>query len=365
MPKRPFTCIGIKGGRLGDGVWSAPLPPCEPGQEYLFTGHFYQDLANTPSYPVVSIWGQKAVLDSHWMADVFQPLRAYVRCPQVISDPSFRLINELPDKQVWMGKPALLKLASLSGDAVPADRHQGFFYPESFPIGVYGADAGKLEEIKRLAVNTVIVGGRGEALKKTLRECRRLGLRPVLSVPHQPERLKIYLDDLKEAAGSGDLAFYVDDEPELRSVPAGAADDNQRLIKDRFPLASTCMAVVRPLRSRDYLGASDFFMMDQYPFPILPMTWLSDSMDEAAAITGRDRLLSVIQAFHEGEVWPNLPGWQQIDCLAFLSVVHGSRGIFFFSYSDIGKTEEGRSRLARVVGASQCDLPLACREEPQ
>lgn len=369
LPGAPFSCIGIKRGHLDDGEWSAPLPPCEPGQEYVFTGNFYQDRANTPSYPVVSIWGQKAVLDSHWMGDVFQPLRAYVRCPQVASDPFFRLINELPGKQVWMGKPALVKLAALPGDAAPAGDslnnvraastggQKGFFYPNSFPIGVYGADIGKLEEIKRLAVNTVIIGGHGEALKKTLRECRRLGLRPVLSVPHEPERLKIYLDKLQGVDGTSDMAFYVNDEPELRSVPTGEADDIQRLIKDRYPYAATCMAVVRPPRTRDYLGASDFFMMDQYPFPVLPMTWLSDSMDEAAAITGKDRLLSVIQAFHEGEVWPNLPGWQQIDCLAFLSVVHGSRGIFFFSYSDIGKTDEGRSRLARVVGRLNAIYP--------
>jgi len=39
-----------------------------------------------------------------------------------------------------------------------------------------------------------------------------------------------------------------------------------------------------------------------------------------------------------------------MDCLAFLSVVHGSRGVFFFTFGAMGKTAEGRKNLGRVVG---------------
>jgi hypothetical protein len=45
-----------------------------------------------------------------------------------------------------------------------------------------------------------------------------------------------------------------------------------------------------------------------------------------------------------------MPTWQEMDCLAFLSVIHGSRGIFFFTFKEMGKTEEGRQRIGRVVG---------------
>jgi hypothetical protein len=38
-------------------------------------------------------------------------------------------------------------------------------------------------------------------------------------------------------------------------------------------------------------------MLDQYPVPNMPMSWLSDSMDEAALHVGRAWLQSVIQAF--------------------------------------------------------------------
>jgi hypothetical protein len=44
------------------------------------------------------------------------------------------------------------------------------------------------------------------------------------------------------------------------------------------------MAVIRPGNCRDYLDAADFFMMDQYPVPNMPMTWLSDSIERASEI---------------------------------------------------------------------------------
>jgi hypothetical protein len=145
----------------------------------------------------------------------------------------------------------------------------------------------------------------------------------------------------------------VNDEPGIHSFRLNKAADIQRLIKDRFPLAATCMAVVRPQVCRDYLKAADFFMLDQYPVPHMPMTWLSDAMDEAAEAVGRDRLASVIQAFggkhQEKNGWPRMPTWQEMDCLAFLSVVHGSRGIFFYTFAEIGKTKKGREQLGRVL----------------
>jgi hypothetical protein len=44
-----------------------------------------------------------------------------------------------------------------------------------------------------------------------------------------------------------------------------------------------------------------------------------------------------------------MPTGQEMDCLSFLSVVHGSRGIFFFTFAEIGKTKRGQERLSWVV----------------
>lgn len=76
-------------------------------------------------------------------------------------------------------------------------------------------------------------------------------------------------------------------------------------------------------------------------------------MDRAARDTGRNRQVSVIQAFGSEKRkiagWPRMPTWQEMDSLSFLSIVHGSRAIFFYTFSKIGRTDEGLSRLTRVV----------------
>jgi hypothetical protein len=244
---------------------------------------------------------------------------------------------------------------------IPSDRESDalaepapFFDSRSFPIGIYGARIENLEQIKRLAINTVIIAGEGEALKKTIQECHRIGLRYVLAVPRDPDKLLVFLDEIEGMVRRNDVAFYVNDEPELTSFSVGRANDIQELLKERYPNVPTCMAIVRPWACRDYLESADFFMMDQYPVPFMPMTWLADSMDEAADIAGRHRLVSVIQAFGgapgDGPEWPRLPTAEEMDCLAFLSIIHGSRGIFFYTYPVIGGTEKGRKDLGYVVG---------------
>jgi len=343
--------LAAKGGTEASGEWRAPLPACEPGQVYRMSCLFHRDTWNDLSYSYVSVWGQRYLLEKHAPRHAFQPLRVKMVCPSAPRDDFFRFTNEVPDDYFYLAAPRLVRGLPLPAPA-PAP-HNGFFYPGFFPIGIYGADAGNLNELRKLALNTVIIGGEGDRLGKTVASCRKKGLRYVLSPPNDPERLKVYLDRLSQMGVGADdshLAFYVDDEPEMRAVPAGRAEDVQRLVKGRFPRASTGMATVRPSYCREYLRASDFFMIDNYPFPDMPMSWLGDSLDRAAEEAGRDRLLSVIQAFSDGDYWPSLPGWRQMDCLAFLSIVHGSRGIFFYTWSVIGKTAEGRANLGRVVG---------------
>jgi len=356
----PANAAGITGSRDGLAAWSAEIPACKPGEEYLFTGFFYRDYWDNLSYPRISAWGETFELDNHvFSIKSFQLLRAHIACPPAPAENRFRFINDAPGQTFWMAKPALVKEepSPRKPDAAAPQLFAGFF-----PLGVWGANRGNLEQIRSLGINTVLLRDEGEELHRTVRKCRELALRFVLSVPQEPERLRIYLDGLADLKlTEHEAAFYVEDEPELRSIPIGRTHDIRRMIRDRFPKIAACMAVVRPQACRDYLDAADFFMMDQYPVPFRPMTLLSDSMDRAAQDTGRDRLLSVIQAFGGGDEaavgrtrWPT---WEEMDCLAFLSVIHGSRGVFFFSFSDMGRNEDGRERLARVAGRLNAVYP--------
>lgn len=369
---REFYSLGISSGYGNDGKWIGAIKPdgCSEGEEYVFSGLFYRDNWKNGIYPSVTLFGENHYLDNHWKTKTFQPIKIYARCGNKADAGSVIFKNDNPGETFHMGLPKLERhhyFSQRTANNKAKERYQ--FYKNFFPIGVYGADADNLAEIKKLAVNTVIIGGEGEKLKRSIDRCHEVGLRYVLSVPHDPDRLKSYLDYLMPGSNvpfvSGgkkeqeiirryDTAFYVNDEPELTSFPANTASDIQDLIKSRIPDAPTCMAMVRPGSCREYLDAADFFMMDQYPVPNMPMTWLSDSIDKASATAGNERIAAVIQAFggqaYESSGWPRIPTWREMDCLAFLSVVHGSRGIFFYTFSEIGKTREGRESLGRVVG---------------
>ncbi len=357
--------VEIQPGYGECGEWIVPLADCEAGAVYEFRGDFWQRVWENGAYPMVSLWGREFLLNTHWKSKAFQPLRVYVRCPGEVRDQTFRFKNCNPEKDIRMRKPEVRRFYGFAPE--PGVPLKGAFFDEHFfPIGVYGANLENLAEIKKLAINTVVLGGTGKKLREQVEKCHEVGLRYVLSVPHDPDRLVVYLDEISGYVRPYDLAFYVNDEPGIHSFPSAKAVDVNRLIKERFPDCATCMAIVRPQVCGEYKDGADFFMLDQYPVPFMPMTWLSDCMGECEeqvrgqrsevrgqrAEGGGSRLASVIQAFG-GERrldHPRMPTWREMDCLAFLSVVHGSRGIFFYTFSWIGQTEAGRERLGRVVG---------------
>ena len=353
-------------------AWAVPLGKCEPGKEYVFRGEFWRDGWRNGVYPTVSLWGKRFLVNTHLKAKVWQPIRVNVVCPKKITDPNFRFINGNRGTTFKLRRASVERKYRLKGEPELVVK-RGFFKGDFFPIGVYGSELWNLEEIKKLAVNTVILGGRGAKLRQKVERCHEVGLRYVVGVPHDPDKLPVFLNEISEYVRPYDLAFYVNDEPGIWSFPVNRANDINRLIKERFPGCATCMAVVRPQVCGDYAEAADFFMLDQYPVPFMPMGWLSDCMGECAGSLSTDydpqitqiaqiimdkksegRLAAVVQAFG-GEKWkdvgwPRLPSEREMSCLAFLSVVNGARGIFFYTYGIMGKTEVGRKVLGRVVG---------------
>ena len=337
--------IGLTAGYDRQAVWRTRLPDCRPGASYLFSAEFYREVRND-AYPEISVWGRQYRLNTHRMTGSFQKLQAVVACPEKYGEEEkeFLFRNSYPGNTLLMRLPRLVE--GDPGQAAPAPPPAADF----FPIGIYGANAGNLKEIREAGFNTAVIGMNEENVDA----CLSLNISCTLSAPREPEKLMHALDSLGPKPAQGRFLFYVNDEPEIHSFPAWAAEDIQRIIKQRFPDAPTSMAIVRPQGIPFYAKGADYFMLDQYPVPNMPMSWLSESMDEAAAYVGRDRLQSVIQAFgdeqHAPGGWPRLPTFEEMQCLALLSVVHGSRGIYFYTYPSISATAEGREDLARLVG---------------
>ena len=102
-----------------------------------------------------------------------------------------------------------------------------------------------------------------------------------------------------------------------------------------------------------YRQATDIFLLDPYPVPNMPMTWLADSLDEAAQYVPRERLWAVIQAFggdkwRQGG-WPRCPTYLEMRCLTYLALGHGAHGLFYFSYPEVRDDPTAWQGLKKIV----------------
>ncbi|BHH85095.1 hypothetical protein [Desulforhopalus sp. 52FAK] len=357
--------IGLTAGHDRSAQWSTRLQSCEPGERYQFSGDFYrQDRSDPRAYAEVSIWGKEYRLNTHRVIDAWQKLQAQVVCPEDIAekDDIFLFKNDYPGTTFWMRSPQLVR------DTRPQLEFQReTLQTDFFPLGVYGANVKNVKEIKELGLNTAVMA----MTRENIDICLELGMRCTLSVPRDAGKLAIALEKFSSTLGLGNFSYYVNDEPGIHSFSESTAKEIYDTVKAHFPNAVTNMAIVRPQAIPYYEQAADFFMLDQYPVPHMPMSWLSESMDEAAGYVGKDRLQSVIQAFGGGKFensgWPRLPTFEEMNCLSFLSVVHGSRGIYYYTFPSITSTDQGKedfSRLIRRLNSIRSWLQVVNDDEP-
>ena len=340
---------------LQDGVSyvEQSIPACTPGKGYLFSGDFFRSANVDRTYAELEIWGKTYRLNTHRISGKFQNIRLHLRCSDQPEDgvSVFRFVNKYPRQIFSLRSPRLVEEPSFVTGA-RKNNTTGFF-----PIGAYGGAPDNLAAFKALGFNSSIMG----LSKRALNNCVELGMHCTFSLPHDSEKIKILLDHVGPLPEPARFAFYVNDEPGIHSFPRWKAKDIQQLLEGRYPSIPTMMAVVRPQVIPDYEQAADFFMLDQYPVPFMPMSWLTYSMDVAADAVGRERLQSVIQAFG-GEKWgkygwPRMPTFEEMNNLAFLSLIHGSRGIYFYKYQEAVSTKEGKDALKAVVARLHKLLP--------
>lgn len=330
----------------GEGQVSlqGPLEQCRPGTQYLFGADFFRTSRNdSTAYPEVELWGKRYRLNTHRLAGEWQRVKVLVSCPEESHDSSFKFLNRYSSTPFSMRRATVKPWGKEKAPLRPATT--SFF----FPLGSYGGSVQNLAAMQKLGLNTAMVGLNRASVEK----CLELEMNCTFSVPHDPRQLISALNETEDLLKQGNFSFYVNDEPSLHGVPSWKTEDLQRILKARFPDFPTMMAVLRPQTVPFYNAGADYFMLDQYPVPDMPMTWLPDSMDIAATHVGSSRLMSVIQAFGGGDHaisgWPRLPTAAEMYDLAMLSVIHGSRGIWFFTWDQINNTPQGKKDFAQVM----------------
>ena len=259
-----------------------------------------------------------------------------------------RLETEVKRRSVLERRPATALPEALE----PARRlPEGFF-----PIGLYNVtpDEESMGRVQAAGFNTVHVllpgGWRGPPE----------GLEWMAGLP-----LKVMLDwdrgfekRTEGVPGMGGLeknllCWYIADEPELGGVPPLNLYLTRRRAAKRYPALLTAAAVLRGASLPYYQYCADLFLIDPYPVPNQPLSWLADALDAAAEIVGPERSLAVIQAFggetYAAQGWDRFPTVEEMRALAFLAVVHGARGVFFYDYPSAASRHEYWKTLCRVV----------------
>ncbi len=212
-----------------------------------------------------------------------------------------------------------------------------FVKSDFFPIGIYGATEDVFSELKEAGFNCILAS----PTKDFVLSAKENGLKCIISI-----RGKILEKGLgtriKEMINSNNiLCWYLEDEPEGRSISPMHIWKLGNYIHSFDEEQLTGLALVRSKRAIDYGDAVDVLMIDTYPVPRMPMTWLSDSIDESRSVPGYGKQVwAIIQAFD----WsyfrddPRLknarnPTFEEERCLTYLAIVHGAKGILYYTYS--------------------------------
>ncbi len=208
---------------------------------------------------------------------------------------------------------------------------------DPFPIGIYGATEDAFDELKEAGFNCVRAGSK----KDYVLSAKETGLKCIVSIPGKSSENGLGIR-IKELINTNNiLCWYLEDEPEGRGISPIHIWKWGNYIHSINENQLTGLALLRSNRASDYGDAVDILMVDPYPVPRRPMTWLSDSIDESSMSMNNKgkQVWAVIQAFgwryiRDSPILKNAenPTYDEERCLTYLAIVHGVKGILYFTY---------------------------------
>jgi len=338
--------LALEGGPdLNGRVWCR-INNIRPHTDYLLKFDAYRPKFTNGVYFEVEIFGRHHLINQHFSYGRIQPIFMRINSCSVSGTTRLAIIN--PHREVLaFGSPSL----RLAGPKV-RERWSAAAVrlPNFFPVGIFAATPDDLPAIRAAGFNAVqSYDSKPETIRKMAAACKKLGLK---FLPN----FRAYQSDISRDLGGNKelLGFYIEDEPEGRSVQPAKMQALKESLKKDHPGVLTAVAMLRPQMVATYRNAADVFMIDPYPVPHMPMTWLSDSLEEAARHVSREHLWAVIQAFGGGQYikdgWPRRPTYEEMRCLTYLAVIHGAQGVFYFSYPEVRKDTASWGGLQKIVG---------------
>lgn len=341
----PGQLLAIEGSPDRNGrVW-CQVNNIRPHTDYRLEFDAYRLKFTNGVYLEVEIFGQRHLINQHFSYGRIQPIFLRVNSGKTRGATRLTIANPHPEILAF-GSPSLRLAEAKKRDTWTAASVR---LPNFFPVGIYAAKPEDLPDIRAAGFNAVqSYNSQPDIIRQMAGEAKRLSLKFL------PNFSSYQSDISRELGGSRELlGFYIEDEPEGRSVPPKKMQALKETLKRDHPGVLTAVAMLRPQMVEPYRDSADIFMLDPYPVPHMPMTWMSDTLEEAARYVPRERLWAVIQAFG-GEKWvkqgwPRRPTYLEMRCLTYLALVHGAQGIFYFSYPEVKADSISWEALKKIV----------------
>jgi len=342
----PGKLLALEGGPDRNGrVWCR-ITNIRPHTDYRLEFVAYRPKFTNGVYLEVEIFGRRHLVNQHFSYGRIQHIFMRINSGNVKGATRLAIIN--PHAEVLaFGAPSLKLAGPKAKDKWSAVSVR---LPNFFPVGIFAAAPDDLAAIRAAGFNAVqSYDPKPETIRKMAADAKSLGLKFL------PD-LRAYQAKISRDVGGNLelLGFYIEDEPEGRSVSPKKIQALKESLKEDHPRVLTAVAMVRPQMVATYRDSADVFMIDPYPVPHMPMTWLSDSLEEAAHHVAKERIWAVIQAFggerYIKEGWPRRPTFEEMRCLTYLSVIHGAQGVFYFSCPEVRKDAASWAGLQKIVG---------------
>lgn len=258
------------------------------------------------------------------------------------------------EKTLAQAAPVILSYSSAPKVGIRADGLMQMDGRPFFPIGMYTLQDRKVDHDKVMSDaraagfnTTVFYAYTGKELTPLLDAAARNGLKAFVYVsdPYrirrgQSTRAELLSDIDARSTHPAMLGWYLVDEPEgIGEASEHTVRSLYNTVKETDADHPCSLVIMSPAAARLYSSAADIVWVDPYPIPDLPVTYVSECLDGTIKAAGKDKpVWGVLQAF-DWNVWRkgsidkvHRPTPEEERCMTYLALVHGAKGIIYWSW---------------------------------
>ncbi|MGD9496802.1 MAG: carbohydrate binding domain-containing protein [Armatimonadota bacterium] len=211
-----------------------------------------------------------------------------------------------------------------------------------FPIGLYHVSVAQYPMLAEAGFNAVQgVGPQDlEAFGRALDACAENGLMMDVPLYTGMKVRENMADSLAGIEAYADhpavLCWKIIDEPDLRPEMPEQVAEAYATLKAADPAHPIELTLCQPPGFGFWANFCDIMQVDPYPLPRYPLTMVSDWVDTAmAGLEPWQNLTAVLQSGWTHTPF-NQPTPEQARCMVYLALIHGAKGIFWYSFRDPG-----------------------------